>query len=141
MLQESGVAYAFLEGALPRLERDGLNLNVYYVASAELFDLLPRDEQLRIWPEERAQEAMGITGFTLATMHRWIRSERGRAATLHPFMKGHYPGSGAPEKVLEEMGLDGEGLFRAVHRYVLEGRAAKVEQHLGGTLAGPSGNR
>ncbi len=132
VLQESGVAYAFLEGALPRLLAEGLDLNVYYVASAELFDMLPRDEQLRIWPEERAHEAIGITGFTLPTMHRWIRSEKGRVGTIHPFMKGHYPGSGAPERVLQEMGLDGEGLFRAVQRYALERRAAN---EAAGTIA------
>jgi transketolase len=132
VLQESGVAYAFLEGALPRLVAEGIDLNVYYVASAELFDMLPRDEQLRIWPEERAQEAIGITGFTLPTMHRWIRSEKGRAGTIHPFMKGHYPGSGAPERVLQEMGLDGEGLFRAVQRYALERRATN---EAAGTIA------
>ena len=58
---------------------------VYYVASAELFDLLPAGERRRIFPEERAREAMGITGFTLPTMYRWVRSEAGLAATLHPF--------------------------------------------------------
>ena len=72
------MAYAFVHDVLPRLERDGLSPWVYYVASAELFDLLPEDEQARLYPEERAQEAMGITGFTLPTMDRWIRSP-GRA--------------------------------------------------------------
>jgi glycolate oxidase FAD binding subunit len=31
------------------------------------------------------EKALGITGFTLPTMYRWIRSERGRRMTLHPF--------------------------------------------------------
>ena len=30
----------------------------------------------------------------LATTYRWVRSDRGRAATLHPYSHGHYLGSG-----------------------------------------------
>ncbi|HLE43061.1 MAG TPA: hypothetical protein VJB36_03510 [Methylomirabilota bacterium] len=118
VLQESAVAYAFVEEALPRLEKDGLDPRVYYVASAELFDLLPADEQRRLFPEERAREAMGITGFTLPTMFRWIRSDRGRALTLHPYQHGHFLGSGQGERVLAEAGLDGESQYRAIRRYV-----------------------
>jgi len=122
VLQGSDVAYAFLEEALPLLEEEGIDLNVYYVASAELFDLLPAEDQERIFPEERAQDAMGITGFTLPTMHRWICSRRGRRMTLHPFQKGHYLGSGQAHMVLSEAGLDGESQYRAVVRYVKEKR-------------------
>lgn len=118
VLQESGVGYAFVQEALPRLERDGLDPWVYYVASAELFDLLPLDAQRRIFPEERAREAMGITGFTLPTMFRWVRSDAGRAATLHPFQHGHFLGSGQGEVVLAEAGLDGESQYRAIKRYL-----------------------
>ena len=118
VLQESAVAYAFVEEALPRLEKDGLDPWVYYVASAELFDLLPAEEQRRLFPEERAREAMGITGFTLPTMFRWIRSDRGRALTLHPYQHGHFLGSGQGEQVLAEAGLDGESQYRAIQRYV-----------------------
>ncbi len=72
------MGYAFVEEALPLVEKEGLDLNVYYVASAELFDLLTPAQQEKIYPEKEAQKAMGITGFTLPTMYRWIRSERGR---------------------------------------------------------------
>jgi transketolase len=120
VLQGSEVAYAFVETALSLIEKEGLDLNVYYVASAELFDLLPPSEQERIFPETRAQEAMGITGFTLPTMYRWIRSDRGRLMTLHPFQKGHYLGSGQAHVVVAEAGLDGESQFRAIVRYVKE---------------------
>ena len=65
VLQESAVTLAFVADVLPRLEREGVDLDVYYVASAELFDALPPAERERIFPEARAQEAMGITGFTL----------------------------------------------------------------------------
>ena len=118
VLQESAVAYAFVEEALPLIERDGLDPRVYYVASAELFDLLPRDRQQEIFPEARAQEAMGITGFTLPTMFRWVRSDFGRSMTLHPFQHGHFLGSGQGEMVLAEAGLDGKSQHRAIKQYV-----------------------
>jgi transketolase len=126
VLQGSGVTYAFIEDALPRLEADGIDLNVYYVASAELFDALPEEEQQRIFPEEHAREAVGITGFTLPTMERWIRSEQGRAMTLHPFRKGHFLGSGPADRVLAEAGLDGESQFRAIRNWVREGLTEAV---------------
>jgi transketolase len=118
VLQESGVALAFVEGVLPRLEKAGIDLNVYYVSSAELYDALPETERARIFPEERAMEAMGITGFTLPTLYRWVRTDRGRAASLHPFLKGHYLGSGQAQFVLAEAGLDGEGQFQAIRAYL-----------------------
>jgi transketolase len=121
VLQGSGVTYAFIQDALPRLEAEGIDLNVYYVASAELFDALPADERERIFPEARANEAIGITGFTLPTMHRWIRSDRGRDLSLHPFRKGHFLGSGPADKVLEEAGLDGASQFEAISSWARSG--------------------
>jgi transketolase len=121
VLQGSEVAYAFIQEALPLLEKEGADLEVYYVASAELFDLLPASEQERIFSEKQAQGAMGITGFSLPTMYRWIRSDRGRRATLHPYLKGHYLGSGQADMVLAEAGLDGQSQFKAIMQY-LEGR-------------------
>ncbi|MGD8725417.1 MAG: hypothetical protein PVG00_15855, partial [Desulfobacterales bacterium] len=118
VLQGSEVAYDFIEIALPQLEAKGIDLNVYYVASTELFDLLPDAEKERIFPDALAQTAMGITGFTLPTMYRWIRSERGRRMTIHPFQKGHYLGSGQAEMVLAEAGLDGESQFKAILRFL-----------------------
>jgi transketolase len=118
VLQGSEVAYAFIEGALPLLEKQGIDLNVYYVASTELFDLLPDAEKERLFPDKSAQTAMGITGFTLPTMYRWICSERGRKMTLHPFQKGHYLGSGQADMVLAEAGLDGESQYKAIKRFL-----------------------
>ncbi len=100
VLQESGVAYAFVEDALPVIEREGFNLHVMYVASAELFDMLSAEERARIFPRELADEAMGITGFTKPTLYRWVTSEAGRDASMHPFAKGHYLGSGQAAAVL-----------------------------------------
>jgi transketolase len=118
VLQESAVTLAFVREVLPRLEREGVDLDVYYVASAELFDALPAEERDRIFPEARGQEAMGITGFTLPTMFRWVRSERGRALTLHPYRHGHFPGSGQGDVVLGEAGLDGDSQYRAIREYL-----------------------
>jgi transketolase len=112
------VTYAFVQEALPLLEAEGIDLNVYHVSSAELFDLLPADERERIYPEAAAQTAMGITGFTLSTMYRWVCSGRGRAATMHPFQKGHFLGSGQADKVLAEAELDGKRQFEAVMKFV-----------------------
>jgi len=120
VLQGSEVGYAFAQDVLPRLEAEGVDLDVYYVASAELFDALPSAEREKIFPAAKAQEAMGITGFTLPTLYRWIRSDRGREMSLYPFRKGHYLGSGKAHKVLEEAGLDGDGQFQAIMRYAKE---------------------
>jgi transketolase len=118
VLQESAATYAFIEEALPLLDKEGLDLWIYYVSSAELFDLLPVANQRRLIPEEHAYQAMGITGFTLPTMFRWVRSDLGRSMTLHPFSKGHFLGSGQGEVVLAEAGLDGKSQFKAIKKYV-----------------------
>ncbi len=118
VLQESAVTYAFVERALPLLVKDGLDPWVYYVSSAELFDLLPAGERERIYPEERAREAVGVTGFTLPTMCRWLRSSRGMEATLHPFRKGGFLGSGQGPKVLAEAGLDGDSQYQSLKEYL-----------------------
>ena len=118
VLQGSDVAYAFVQDALPRLRAEGIGLVVLYVASAELFDLLPAEQREAVYPETLARRAVGITGFTLPTMYRWIRSNAGRAHTLYPFVKGHYLGSGQGEKVIAEAGLDGAGQYRAIRAFL-----------------------
>ena len=80
--------------------------------------MLPVEEQQTIFPSEHAAEALGITGFTLPTMHRWIRSDRGRAMTLHPFRNGHFLGSGQGSVVLREAGLDGQSQYEAIREYL-----------------------
>jgi transketolase len=117
VLQGSAVTYAFLEAALPRLTADGIEVDAYAVTSTELFDLLPADRQHEIFTEDRAHTAMGITGLTLPTMYRWITSRRGREATLHPYQKGRYLGSGPGHRVLEEAGLDGMSQYEAIRRF------------------------
>jgi transketolase len=118
VLQGSEVGYAFVEETLPLLRQKGINLDVYYVVSAELFDLLPDDEKERIFPAKLGDAALGITGFTLPTMYRWIRSERGRRMTLHPFKRGHFLGSGQAHMVMAEGELDGAGQFKTIVEYL-----------------------
>jgi len=118
VLQESGATLAFVNEALPLLEQAGIDLDVYYVASSELFDRLDAAEQERVFPAEAAERAMGITGFTRQTLYRWIRSERGRAFTMHPFQHGHFLASGRGEAVMEEAGLDGASQFEAIRRFL-----------------------
>ncbi len=120
VLQGSAVAYAFVQETLPLLEKEGLDIDVYYVASAELFALLPPSEQEKIFPGKLSFEAMGITGFTLPTMYRWICSARGRAMTMYPFQKGHFLGSGQADRVIAEAGLDGESQFNRIVKFVKE---------------------
>jgi len=117
VLQGSAVAYAFVKDALPRLLQDGIDLDVFYVASAELFDALTPEERDRIFPAEAAAEAVGLTDFTLPTLYRWVTSERGRQASLFPFKKGHFLGSGAGDKVMQEAGIDGESQYLALRAF------------------------
>ena len=123
VLQESAVTYAFVTGALPVLERDGIDARVYVVTSAELYDALPAARRAELFPEEHAREAIGITGFTLPTLYRWVQSRAGLEASLHPYRRGHYLGSGQGAVVLAEAGLDGESQYRAVRAF-LDDRAA-----------------
>lgn len=118
--QGSDVTIAFVEEVLPRLREKGINLDVYYVASAELFDMLDDETRRSIYPDEAASRAMMITGFTRPTTYRWVLSARGRKHTLHAFQKGHYLGSGQAKQVMKEAGLDGESQLQAILNYVTE---------------------
>lgn len=118
VLQGNGVASIFVAAVLPQLDRQGLAPSVFYVASAELFDLLPPEEQAAIFPPALAAEAMGITEFTLPTLYRWVTSPEGRRRSLHPFAAGHYLGSGKAEMVIAEGKLDAASQLAAVTDYL-----------------------
>ena len=120
MLQESGATYVFVQEVLPHLDKEQLNLNVYYVSSCELVDRLSVKEQETLLPQAHRQEAMAVTSFTLPTMFRWVTIEAGRLHSLHAFGCGHYPGSGQAGQVLREAGLDGESQRKAIVQYVEE---------------------
>jgi transketolase len=118
VLQGSAVTYAFVDETLPLLEEAGIDVDVYLVASSELFDRLSSSEQHAIFPDAVAQKAMGITGFTLPTTYRWIRNELGRANTMYPFQNGRYLSSGVGDMVVHEAGLDGEGQIQRIRSYL-----------------------
>jgi transketolase len=125
VLQGHGVATFFVRDVLPKLDAAGVKLNVFVVTSAELFERLSPEEKREAFPPEMAFNSMGITDFTLPTLWRWVRSDEGIAASLYPFKRHGYLGSGSWEKVLEQAGLDGKGQLPAIEAWVksVEARA------------------
>jgi transketolase len=118
VLQGCGAANLFVHEVLPILEKEGVKLNVFYVASAELFELLPKAKRDKIFPPKLFATAMGISDFTLPTLRRWVRSEAGIEASLYPFRAGEFLGSGDWRKVLEEGGLSASSQIKAVRAWV-----------------------
>ena len=116
--QGSDVAYAFLRGVLPQLKESGMNLDVYYISSVELFNRLGEEERLAIYPPAVAASAMMFTGFTKPTTYRWILSERGREYTYYPWRKGQFLGSGPGDVCLEQAGMHGEAQWEIVRKFV-----------------------
>jgi len=117
VLLGAGVTQAFVTEVLPRLAAADLRMNVLSVVSPELFDRLPAAEQARIFPPERAADAVGLTDFTAPLLARWVTSEAGRRASRHAFSAGRYPGSGQAARVLAEVGLDADGMWRVVSEW------------------------
>lgn len=128
ILQGNGVASIFVSEVLPRLDAAGHNMNIYYVSSVELFNLLDAAERERIFPEHLAFESMGITDFTLPTMYRWVRSGLGLEHTLHSFRRDHYLGSGSAEKVLEEAGIHADGQWEAITAFARKLNESKLKR-------------
>ena len=116
--QGSDVAYAFLDGVLPRLKETGMNLDVYYISSVELFDRLGQEEKHQIYPASVAGSAMMFSGFTPATTYRWIMSERGREYTYFPWRNGKFLGSGTGDVCLEQAGMHGEAQWEIIQKFV-----------------------
>ena len=126
--QGSEVAYAFASGVLPRLLEKGINLDVYYVASAELFDRLDEEEKRAIFPYSAASSAMMFSGFTPATTYRWIMSERGREYTMYPWKAGSFLGSGPGDVCLEQAGMHAEAQFELIQRFISAGKPGRPSQ-------------
>lgn len=118
ILQESGVTIEFVTKVLPRLDEEGYNINVYHVSSAELYDAHPKEEREALLPYSVRRNALGITGFTLPTMYKWITGFESRFKILHPFRNGHYLGSGTAESVLHQAGLDAESMYEEVIKFI-----------------------
>jgi transketolase len=116
--QGSEVAYAFADGVLPRLREKGINLDVYYVSSAELFDRLDEEERNQIFPESAARSAMMFSGFTVGTTYRWIMSERGRQFSMYPWKHGSFLGSGQGDVCLLQAGMDADAQFHIIEKFI-----------------------
>jgi transketolase len=116
--QGSDVAYAFIGGVLPKLKEKGINLDVYYISSVELFDRLPEEERTAIFPASVAQSAMMFSGFTAATTYRWIMSERGRRFTRYPWTNGYFLGSGPGDVCLEQAEMHGEAQWKIIQEFI-----------------------
>jgi len=116
--QGSEVAYAFAAGVLPYLKEKGINLDVYYVSSAELFDRLDEEERNAIFPYSAASSAMMFSGFTVATTYRWIMSQRGRDFSMYPWKHGSFLGSGQGDVCLEQAGMHPEAQLDLIQRFI-----------------------
>ncbi len=126
ILQESGVTLEFITKVLPRLDEEGYNINVYHVSSAELYDAHPKEEREALLPYSVRRTALGITGFTLPTMYKWVTGFESRYRILHPFRKGYYLGSGTAESVLHQAGLDAESIYDEVIKYIEANSKAEI---------------
>lgn len=117
-VQGAGVARNLVHGVLPEIIAGRApDVNVIYVTSRELFELLPQAEQDKLVPPEMMQRAMGITDFTLPTLDCWLHSQAGRKHSLYPHKTGGYLGSAAGPKLYEEAGLDGKSLLAHIRAY------------------------
>ena len=118
ILQGSGVGEIFVHEVLPKIKAENLPLNVYYVVSAELFDMLDKEEQSKVLPVGELYRAIAITDFTLPTMRRWLKSVKGEEMSLYPFKQGKYLTSGQAADCYKEAGLDGEAQYKQIKEYL-----------------------
>ena len=61
---------------------------------------------------------MGITGFTVPTLYRWIRCDLGRGTPCTRSERGTTWAAAPGEMVIHEAGLDGEGQYRGLRAYL-----------------------
>ena len=117
-VQGAGIGRIVVEKVLPEiLAGNAPELNILYVTSRELFELLPQEEQDRLVPPVCLQTAMGLTDFTLPTLDCWLHSQAGRRHTLYPHKNGRYLGSAVGAKLYEEAGMDAACILRAIRAY------------------------
>jgi len=126
-VQGAGVGREIIEKVLPVLEKSGLDVNILYITSRELFDRLSPQEQEKLVPSALLERAMGITDFTLPTLDGWIYSRTGRRHTLFPHKNGKFLSSASASKVYEEAQMDGKSLLSAIGAFVdaAEGKMEK----------------
>ena len=115
VLQGTGVTNAFVTRRLPLTGARKASTSTFTsIRRVNCSTSCPPAEREHNFPGAHQQEAMGITDFTLATMTRWVRSDYGRAHSLHPFRHRHFLGSGSGAVVMAEAGLDGASQFEAI---------------------------
>lgn len=108
-----------LPNVVTELNKEKIDVNIFYVSSSELFSYLPKKKQNEILPVEFRQNAMAVTGFTIDTMYEYLLSEKGRDFSLHPFKKGIFLGSGQGGEVLKQAGLDVKSQIKAIKKFVV----------------------
>jgi len=127
-VQGSGVGRIVAEEVIPALEKEGLNINIIYVTSRELFEMLPREQQQALVPDELLRTAMGITDFTLPTLDAWLNSVAGRNHAVYPHKNGQFLQSARAAKVYEQARMNGKHLIAAVRAYVADLKGATCWQ-------------
>ncbi|MBI5597031.1 MAG: hypothetical protein HY928_13140 [Elusimicrobia bacterium] len=116
-IQGCAAGSVFMKDVLPLLDKEKVELNAFYVASSELFDLQTKAERDAIVPEVLTAHAMALSDFTVPTFRRWVRTDAGTEASLHPLKSHGYLGSGTWDAVVREAGLYGEAQFEAVRAW------------------------
>lgn len=117
VLQGCASGTVFVRDVLPLLDKEGVKVDAYYVASTELFDRLPKAERDAVLPEELTRRTMMVSDFTVPTFRRWVRTDAGVEASLYPLKSHGYLGSGTWEAVVREGGLHGESQFEAIRAW------------------------
>ncbi len=107
-----------LPAVVSELDKEKVDINIFYISSSELFSYLPEKKQEEILPEELKRNAMAITGFTLDTMYEYLLTSKGREFSLHPFKKGIFLGSGPGGEVLKQAGLDVKSQIASIKEFV-----------------------
>ncbi|MBP5429972.1 MAG: hypothetical protein J6Y25_03705 [Elusimicrobiaceae bacterium] len=126
-VQGAGIGRIVVEKVLPEILADKApDVNILYVTSRELFELLPQEEQDQLVPPQWMQKAMGLTDFTLPTLDCWLHSQAGRKHSLYPHKKGRFLGSAAGPKIYEEAGMDGASVLAAIRTYADDLKRAAV---------------
>lgn len=120
IIQGSGAAEIFAGAVLPQLQKEGFKLNVYYVASRELFTMLTPAQQEEILPAADMRRAIAITDFTLPAMHCWLKSQDGVELSLSPFKQHKYLSSGKGSDVYKEARMDKEGQLTQIRQYLAQ---------------------
>lgn len=120
ILQGAGAGEIFVNKVLPELTSQGFKLNVYYVASRELFTMLPQSEQDAILPPEDKKRAIAVTDYTLPTMYCWLKSEMGAKMSVYPFKQDKYLTSGKAGDTYKEAQMDAQNQIRQILEYLQE---------------------